>query len=44
MQNAKGKLKAVCNGVIHRCLWALRGGSKPRVFYRNLYAKLTNSP
>ena len=41
MQNIKGKLKAVCNYLIHKPLWSLRGGTKPRVFYRNLYAVLS---
>ena len=44
MQNFKGKLKAVCNYLIHKPLWSLRGGTKPRVFYRNLYAVLAKLP
>lgn len=40
MQNIKGKLKAVVNFVMHKFLLWLRGGTKCRVFYRNLYVVL----
>lgn len=40
MQNLKGKLKAIINFVIHKFLLWLRGGTKPRIFYRNLYVVL----
>ena len=40
MQNFKGKIKAVLNWGLHKWLWWLRGGTKPKVFYRNLYAKM----
>jgi 2-polyprenyl-3-methyl-5-hydroxy-6-metoxy-1,4-benzoquinol methylase len=40
MQNFKGKIKAVLNWFIHKWLLYLRGGTKPKVFYRNLYAKI----
>lgn len=40
MQNAKGKLKALLNWPLHRYLHWLRGGTKPKVYYRNLYARL----
>lgn len=41
MQKFKGKIRAVLNWIIHKWLCWLRGGTKPRVFYRNLYAKLS---
>ena len=40
MQNPKGKLKALLSGLLHRYLWWLRGGTRPTVVYRNLYARL----
>ncbi len=41
MQNFKGKCKAVLNKIIHKIIWSLRGGTKPKVHYRNLYTRLT---
>lgn len=41
IQNLKGKLKSILAYPIHKFLFWLRGGSKPKVFYRNLYVKLT---
>lgn len=40
VQNFKGKVKAVLNWSIHKFLLWLRGGTKPKVYYRNLYAIL----
>ena len=40
MQNFKGKLKVLLGGPMHHFLWWLRGGTRPRVIYRNLYAQL----
>lgn len=40
MQNPKGKFKAICSHLIHKPLWWLRGGTKPTIVYRNLYAQL----
>ena len=40
MQNFKGKVKAVLSALLHRFLWWVRGGTRPRVVYRNLYAQL----
>jgi len=39
MQNAKGKLKALLSWPLHHYLWWLRGGTRPTVIYRNLYAQ-----
>ncbi len=44
MQTFKGKIKAVLSAYNHYYLWWLRGGTKPKVFYRNLYARLINRP
>jgi len=41
MQNFKGKIKALYSWLLHKWLWCIRGGAKPKVFYRNLYASLT---
>lgn len=41
MQNSSGKIKAVLSWILHKYLCWLRGGSKVKVFYRNLYAKLS---
>jgi len=38
MQNFKGKIKALHGWLLHKWLWYIRGGAKPKVFYRNLYA------
>ena len=40
MQNVKGKFKTILNWPIHKYLFALRGGAKPTLFYRNLYVLL----
>ncbi len=40
MQSFSGKLRACLNWLIHRLLFRLRGGRMPKVFYRNLYARL----
>ena len=40
MQNFKGRFKAFYSWLLHKWLWWIRGGTKPRVIYRNLYAKL----
>lgn len=40
MQTFKGKIKAILSAYHHYYLWWLRGGAKPKVFYRNLYARL----
>jgi 2-polyprenyl-3-methyl-5-hydroxy-6-metoxy-1,4-benzoquinol methylase len=40
MQNFKGKIKAILNAAIHKFILWLRGGTKCKVFYRNLYAIL----
>lgn len=39
-QNFKGKTKALSSWLLHKWLWWLRGGTKPTVIYRNLYAQL----
>ncbi|MBN1845699.1 MAG: class I SAM-dependent methyltransferase [Sedimentisphaerales bacterium] len=41
MQNVKGKVKTILAWPLHKILFWLRGGSRPRLFYRNLYARLT---
>jgi len=40
MQSLSGKVRACLNWLIHRILFRLRGGRTPKVFYRNLYARL----
>jgi 2-polyprenyl-3-methyl-5-hydroxy-6-metoxy-1,4-benzoquinol methylase len=40
MQNFKGKVKAILNWPIHKYLFWLRGGTKPTIYYRNLYVQL----
>jgi len=40
MQNFKGKVKAILNWPIHKYLFALRGGTKPTIYYRNLYVQM----
>jgi len=40
MQNLKGKLKSIISAMLHKFLLWLRGGTKCKVFYRNLYAVL----
>jgi len=40
MQNFKGKIKAMIGWGIHKFLFWLRSGSRPKIFYRNLYAKI----
>ena len=40
MQNLKGKLKSIVNAIVHKSLLWLRGGTKCKVFYRNLYVVL----
>ena len=40
MQNWKGGFKALLSWPLHKWLWWLRGGSRPTVIYRNLYAQL----
>lgn len=39
-QNFKGRIKAIINWFLHKALLWLRGGTKCRVFYRNLYVVL----
>ncbi len=39
-QNFKGRIKAIINWFLHKTLLWLRGGTKCRVFYRNLYVVL----
>jgi len=39
-QNFKGKFKAAYSWFLHKWLWWIRGGTKPTVIYRNLYAQL----
>ena len=40
MQNFKGKIKAILNWPIHKYLFALRGGTKPTIYHRNLYVQM----
>ena len=40
MQNFKGKIKAILNWPIHKYLFALRGGTKTTIYYRNLYVQM----
>jgi 2-polyprenyl-3-methyl-5-hydroxy-6-metoxy-1,4-benzoquinol methylase len=40
MQNFKGKVKAILNWPIHKYIFTLRGGTKPTIYYRNLYVQL----
>jgi SAM-dependent methyltransferase len=44
MQKFKGKCMACLNWLVHRMVFALRGGRMPRVFHRNLYAILVTGP
>jgi len=40
MQSLSGKARAAANWCLHRAVFRLRGGRMPKVFHRNLYAKL----